>query len=48
MVTGPLCEADLGLKCYHSKAGAVELLLNHLIDGPDEYVAGTVAPSPRQ
>jgi CO dehydrogenase maturation factor len=24
--------------CYHSKVGAVELLLNHLADGPNEYV----------
>jgi CO dehydrogenase maturation factor len=24
--------------CYHSKTGAVELYLNHLIDGPGEYV----------
>ncbi|WFE48793.1 hypothetical protein [Verrucosispora sp. WMMD1129] len=26
------------MACYHSKVGAVELLLNHLLDGPDEYV----------
>ncbi|GAA4797409.1 AAA family ATPase [Streptomyces ziwulingensis] len=38
MVTGPFTEADLGVACYHSKTGAVELCLNHLIDGPDEYV----------
>ncbi|GLV56061.1 ATP-binding protein [Dictyobacter sp. S3.2.2.5] len=38
LATGPLSEDDLGLKCYHSKVGAVELLLNHCIDGPDEYV----------
>jgi CO dehydrogenase maturation factor len=24
--------------CYHSKLGAVELYLNHLVDGPGEYV----------
>jgi len=24
--------------CYHAKTGAVELYLNHLIDGPAEYV----------
>ncbi|MEN3582565.1 AAA family ATPase [Streptomyces sp. ZYX-F-203] len=38
MVTGGFTEADLGVSCYHSKAGAVELYLNHLVDGPDEYV----------
>ncbi|MEU1402759.1 ATP-binding protein [Streptomyces sp. NPDC005728] len=38
MVTGPFTDADLGVACYHSKTGAVELLLNHLVDGPDEYV----------
>jgi len=37
-VTGPFDEADLGVACYHSKVGAVELLLNHLVDGADEYV----------
>ncbi|GGK26827.1 hypothetical protein GCM10010124_19380 [Pilimelia terevasa] len=37
-VTGPFADADLGVACYHSKVGAVELLLNHLVDGPDEYV----------
>lgn len=38
MVTGPFSDADLGVACYHSKTGAVELCLNHLVDGPDEYV----------
>ncbi|MFJ8754251.1 ATP-binding protein [Streptomyces sp. NPDC102441] len=38
MATGPFSESDLGVACYHSKVGAVELCLNHLIDGPDEYV----------
>ena len=38
MVTGPFQESDLGLACYHSKVGAVELLLNHLLDGESEYV----------
>lgn len=37
-VTGPFHEDDLGVACYHSKVGAVELLLNHLVDGPGEYV----------
>ncbi|WP_329365841.1 ATP-binding protein [Streptomyces sp. NBC_01483] len=38
MVTGPFSEADLGVACYHSKTGAVELCLNHLVDGQSEYV----------
>jgi CO dehydrogenase maturation factor len=38
MATGPFTESDLGVACYHSKVGAVELCLNHLIDGPDDYV----------
>jgi CO dehydrogenase maturation factor len=38
MVTGPFTDADLGVTCYHSKTGAVELCLNHLVDGRDEFV----------
>jgi CO dehydrogenase maturation factor len=38
LATGPFDEEDLGVACYHSKTGAVELYLNHLIDGPGEYV----------
>jgi CO dehydrogenase maturation factor len=38
MVTGPFAEDDLGVACYHSKVGSVELYLNHLLDGPGEYV----------
>ncbi|GAA0916029.1 ATP-binding protein [Nonomuraea longicatena] len=38
MATGPFTDDDLGVACYHSKVGAVELLLNHLVDGPGEYV----------
>jgi CO dehydrogenase maturation factor len=38
MAAGPYTEDDLGTKCYHSKTGAVELFLNHLIDGEKEYV----------
>lgn len=38
MATGPFAENDLGVACYHSKVGAVELYLNHLVDGPGEYV----------
>lgn len=38
MVTGEFAEDDIGVACYHSKTGAVELYLNHLIDGPAECV----------
>ncbi|MBB1261374.1 nucleotide-binding protein [Streptomyces alkaliterrae] len=38
LATGPFTEADLGVACYHSKVGAVELCLNHLVDGRDEYM----------
>lgn len=38
LVAGMFTEEDLGVACYHSKVGAVELLLNHLVDGPGEYV----------
>jgi CO dehydrogenase maturation factor len=37
-VTGPFASDDLGVACYHSKVGAVELLLNHTVDRPGEYV----------
>src|SRR5262245_1633176 len=37
-VTGPFASEDLGVACYHSKVGAVELLLNHIVDMPGEYV----------
>ena len=36
--TGGFAESDLGVACYHSKVGAVELILNHLLDADDEYV----------
>jgi CO dehydrogenase maturation factor len=38
LATGPFAEEDLGVACYHAKTGAVELYLNHLVDGPGEYV----------
>ncbi|MFE2376354.1 ATP-binding protein [Streptomyces sp. NPDC059398] len=38
MATGPFTESDLGVSCYHSKVGAVELCLNHLVDGPEEFI----------
>jgi CO dehydrogenase maturation factor len=37
MAVGPFDESDLGVKCYHSKTGSVELLLNHMVDGRHEY-----------
>ena len=36
--TGAFAEDDLGVACYHSKVGAVELILNHLLDADDEFV----------
>ncbi|GAB3660337.1 ATP-binding protein [Glycomyces tarimensis] len=36
--TGGFAGDDLGVACYHSKVGAVELMLNHMIDGTDEFV----------
>ncbi|MCT2589908.1 ATP-binding protein [Streptomyces sp. N2-109] len=38
LATGPFAESDLGVACYHSKVGAVELCLNHLVDGRREFV----------
>ncbi|MDH6108434.1 CO dehydrogenase maturation factor [Kitasatospora sp. MAP12-15] len=38
MAAGAFTEEDLGVACYHSKVGAVELYLNHLVDLPGEYV----------
>lgn len=38
LATGAYTNDDIGVSCYHSKTGAVELLLNHLIDKKDEYV----------
>lgn len=38
LAAGPFEGADLGVACYHAKVGAVELWLNHLLDGPGEYV----------
>ncbi|HVK20620.1 MAG TPA: ATP-binding protein [Actinokineospora sp.] len=36
-VAGPFAADDLGVACYHSKVGAIELMLNHMVDGGDEY-----------
>lgn len=38
LVTGEFTADDIGVSCYHAKTGAVELWLNHLVDGPGEYV----------
>jgi CO dehydrogenase maturation factor len=38
LATGAFDEEDLGVACYHSKVGAVELYLNHLVDEPGEHV----------
>ncbi len=38
LVTGQFEHEDIGIKCYHAKTGAVELLLNHIVDGAGEYV----------
>jgi CO dehydrogenase maturation factor len=38
LVTGAFAEEDLGVACYHAKVGAVELYLNHLVDGPGRHV----------
>ncbi|MEK7103121.1 MAG: ATP-binding protein, partial [Patescibacteria group bacterium] len=38
LATGGFSQDDIGTKCYHSKTGAVELLLNHMIDTPEEYI----------
>ncbi|WFB08230.1 ATP-binding protein [Streptomyces sp. LX-29] len=38
LATGAFTESDLGVACYHSKVGAVELCLNHLIDTRGEFM----------
>lgn len=38
LAVGGFEETDLGVSCYHAKTGAVELLLNHLVDEKDEYI----------
>jgi CO dehydrogenase maturation factor len=35
---GGFTETDLGARCFHAKTGAAELILNHLIDAPDDWV----------
>ncbi|WKZ24521.1 MAG: AAA family ATPase [Patescibacteria group bacterium] len=36
--TGDFEDDDIGVKCYHSKTGLVEIILNHFIDNQDEYI----------
>lgn len=36
--TGGFEDEDLGVKCYHAKTGAIELLLNHMADADDELI----------
>jgi CO dehydrogenase maturation factor len=31
-------EQEIGIRCFHSKTGGAELILNHLLDMPDEWV----------
>ncbi|HEY0901855.1 MAG TPA: hypothetical protein VGD95_07005, partial [Micavibrio sp.] len=38
MQAGGFDDQDIGTHCYHSKTGMVELWLNHLLDGADEFV----------
>ena len=38
LAAGAFDAADIGVSCFHSKTGAVELYLNHLVDGAGEYV----------
>lgn len=38
MNVGQQTEDDISIRCYHSKTGSVELILNHLKDGKNEYV----------
>lgn len=38
MAVGAFDEGDIGTRCYHSKTGSVELLLNHLIDDQQSCV----------
>lgn len=35
---GEIPEGNVGVKCYHGLNGAVELVLGHMIDRPEEYV----------
>jgi CO dehydrogenase maturation factor len=36
--TGIYEEQDIGTRCYHSKTGSVEILLNHIVDTKNEYI----------
>ena len=36
--TGFMDESDVGIRCFHAKTGAVELILNHLADTASQWV----------
>ncbi len=36
--TGGFQDDDLGQRCFHAKTGAVELILNHFLDEPDDWI----------
>ncbi len=38
METGTFTDDDIGVHCYHSKTGYVELVLNHTIDTKNEFI----------
>jgi CO dehydrogenase maturation factor len=38
MATGEPAASDVGVSCFHARTGAVELVLNHLLDTSDELV----------
>jgi len=37
MATGPFTGDDMGVACYHSRTGAAELYLNHLLNLAGEH-----------
>jgi CO dehydrogenase maturation factor len=43
LATGPFSQEDLGHRCYHSKVGAAEIVLNHLVDSDDYVVVDMTA-----
>jgi len=38
LTVGGYSESDIGANCYHGKLGALNLLLNHLIDSDDDWI----------
>lgn len=43
LTTGQQTKDDAGIRCYHSKTGAVELLLNHYVDEKEYIVVDMTA-----